>query len=71
MVVEWVACLKSDVSSRVFGDEDKRRLCGRTGWVKRKKRSGSVKRRGDDIYEGEGATAYLILNWEKWKWIGM
>nr|GEV90314.1 UBN2 domain-containing protein [Tanacetum cinerariifolium] len=42
MVVEWVACLKSDVSSRVFGDEDKRRLCGRTGCVKRKKRSGSV-----------------------------
>ena len=40
--VEWVACRKSDVSSTVFGDEDKRRLGGRTGCVNRKKKSGSA-----------------------------
>lgn len=37
-----MACRKSDVSSMVFGDEDKRRLGGRTGCVKRKKKSGSA-----------------------------
>lgn len=41
-MVEWVACRKSDVSSTVFGDEDKRRLGGRTGCVNRKKKSGSA-----------------------------
>ena len=42
MTVEWVACRKSDVSSTVFGDEDKRRLGGMTGCVKRNKKSGSA-----------------------------